>query len=208
MSDFLTKTYETSCNDKYNCINEHLPTLSEYASKSEHVTECGVESCPSSWAFLNGLRQNGSEKKRLLSVDLKYHPNITKVKRTARQTGVDYLFMQGNVLFLEFEPTDLLFIDTWHVYGQLKRELNKLHKYARKWIILHDTTVDGERGETLRRGWNAVQQSEESDIPVEEITRGIWPAVEEFLQSHADEWKLVERRTNCNGLTILERIKQ
>lgn len=205
MSDFLERTYNSCCEDRGNCINEHLPTLYEYAKKSTHVTECGVETCPSSWSFLKGLQENGQTEKRLVSADLNYHSNISKVKRTARQVGVSYLFMQGNDLFLEFEETDLLFIDTWHVYGHLKRELEKLHVFARKWIILHDTTVDGERGETLRRGWNAAKQSEETDIPIEEITRGIWPAVEEFLENHKDQWKLLERRVNCNGLTILER---
>lgn len=154
MDSFLDDTFKKCCDDRFNCINEHLPTLYEYATQSEHVTECGVESCPSSWAFLRGLRDNNKEQKRLLSADLNYHPNITKVKMIARNLNISYQFMQGNDLFLQFEQTDLLFIDTWHVYGHLKRELRKLSPLAKKWIILHDTTVDGERGESLRRNWN------------------------------------------------------
>jgi hypothetical protein len=34
--------------------------------------------------------------------------------------------------------------------------------------------------------------------------RGLWPAVEEFLQENKN-WSLKERFTHNNGLTILER---
>jgi hypothetical protein len=37
---------------------------------------------------------------------------------------------------------------------------------------------------------------------VEEIYKGLWPAVEEFLESNND-WYLVKRFTNNNGLTII-----
>lgn len=103
--------------------------------------------------------------------------------------------------------TDLLFIDTWHVYGQLKRELAHWHEHVAKYIILHDTTVDAEQGETLRNGWNPHQQSKETGIPVEEITRGLWPAVEEFLAAHP-EWVLERRFTHNNGLTVLRRVQE
>ena len=78
------------------------------------------------------------------------------------------------------DNVDLTFIDTWHVYGQLKRELNKFSKITNKYIIMHDTTVDEIYGETIRMGWNAEEQSIESGIPVEEINKGLWPAIEDF----------------------------
>ena len=61
-------------------------------------------------------------------------------------------------------------------------------------------------GETIRNEWNAEEQSRESGIPVEEIRKGLWPAVEEFLQSHP-EWKIELRLTNNNGLTVLSRVE-
>ncbi len=103
------------------------------------------------------------------------------------------------------EKTDLLFIDTWHVYGHLKRELDRWNTYANKYIILHDTTVDGEVGESARHKWDIPKQMLESGLSREEIERGLWPAVEEFLALHP-EWKLKERYTNNNGLTVLERV--
>lgn len=111
-----------------------------------------------------------------------------------------------NNLELNFtENYDLTFIDTWHVYGQLKRELAKFAPITNKYIIMHDTTVDEFKGETIRRRWNAVEQSIQSGIPVDEINKGLWPAVQEFLDSNP-EWVLHERFTNNNGLTILRRI--
>jgi hypothetical protein len=45
----------------------------------------------------------------------------------------------------------------------------------------------------------------ESGFSEEEIRKGLWPAVEEFLIDHP-EWRLKERFTNNNGLTVLERV--
>jgi hypothetical protein len=41
-----------------------------------------------------------------------------------------------------------------------------------------------------------------------EITTGLWPAIEEFLENNRNEWTLLARYTNNNGLTILKRTKQ
>ena len=51
---------------------------------------------------------------------------------------------------------------------------------------------------------DANQQSKLSGYPIEEILRGLWPAVTEFLQNN-DDWYLKERYTNNNGLTVLAR---
>ena len=99
----------------------------------------------------------------------------------------------------------MLFIDTWHVYGHLKRELALWHPYVKKYIAMHDTQVDGVYGETIRNGSDAVKQSQETGIPVEEIRRGLRPAIEEFMAGHP-EWKLKAYYVNNNGLTILERV--
>jgi len=51
-------------------INEHLPTLSYYASLCESVFETGVRGCVSIWAFLDGLMNNESSTKRLFLNDI------------------------------------------------------------------------------------------------------------------------------------------
>ena len=59
-----------------------------------------------------------------------------------------------------------------------------------------------EIGESVRSGWDIYKQSIVTGISVEEIYKGLWPAVEEFLESNND-WYLVKRFTNNNGLTII-----
>jgi hypothetical protein len=41
---------------------------------------------------------------------------------------------------VEIERTDMLFIDTWHKYGQLSEELRMHSPNVDKYIVLHDTT--------------------------------------------------------------------
>jgi hypothetical protein len=113
-------------------------------------------------------------------------------------------FFRGSDLECPLMETDLLFLDTWHVYGQLRRELARWHPVVRKYIALHDTEIDGERGETLRNKWDPETQSAATGIPVNEITRGLQPAIQEFLAEHP-EWTLATEYRNNNGLTILVR---
>jgi hypothetical protein len=185
-------------------IHEHLPTLLRYARECSHVTECGVRTCVSSYAFAEALRERPGT--RIIQVDPQSHPNIDTFQSECKAEGLDTVFYCKTDLDCPLEVTDLLFLDTWHVYGQLKRELARWHPGVRKYIILHDTTVDEWQGETIRNGWDAVRQSRDSGIPIHEIRKGLWPAVTEFLAAHP-EWRLRERFTNNNGLTILERTR-
>jgi hypothetical protein len=117
---------------------------------------------------------------------------------------IDYQFI--NNLNLELSETyDLTFIDTWHVYGQLKRELAKFAPITNKYIIMHDTTVDEWYGETVRLNLDGHRQSIESGFTLDEIHKGLWPAIEEFLKDNPN-WVIHERFAHNNGLTILRRI--
>jgi hypothetical protein len=184
-------------------INEHLPTLYSYASKCNSVVECGVRTVVSSYAFAFALKDRSNT--QLTLVDPSKSGNVEQFLKECTDSGLDARFFEQSDLDCPLIKTDLLFIDTWHVYGQLKRELARWNSSVSKYIIMHDTTIDEWRGETLRAGWDAQKQSEQFGIPVEEITKGLWPAIAEFLQQHP-EWKLKQRFTNNNGLTVLERI--
>jgi hypothetical protein len=70
---------------------------------------------------------------------------------------------------------------------------------------MHDTSIDEWDGETIRNNWNAQKQSYKTGIPVDEINKGLRPAIDEFLNNNK-EWILKERHINNNGLTILEKI--
>lgn len=184
-------------------IQEHLVTLHEYASQCNSVFETGVRGCVSSWAFLYGLLNNDNGvKKKLLCNDIKVC-DIDELLEASKSFDIEINCIWGDNLLIDIsENYDITFIDTWHVYGQLKRELDKFSKITNKYIIMHDTTVDGEMGESVRCGCDIKRQSIESGIPVHEIRKGLWPAVEEFLENNKD-WYLVKRFTNNNGLTII-----
>jgi len=204
----IIDSYNSLCTNSYpnknsSDIMEHLPTLYNYTKECDSVFETGVRGCISSWAFYKGLiESNGKNKKSLFMNDIN-KCDIDDLLLVSRNFDIDVHYEWKNNLLLELKQNyDITFIDTWHVYGQLKRELEKFSKTTNKYIIMHDTTVDEIYGETIRCGWDAETQSKNTGIPVEEINKGLWPAVSEFLENN-EEWYLKERFTNNNGLTIL-----
>jgi hypothetical protein len=202
--DSVKSKHEYLCNT-YSDIHEHLPTLYEYATKCESIVELGVRKCVSTWSFVYGLLNNNSDKKSMFINDI-IECDISELLDATKDLDIDVKYEWVNDLELSFDKNvDLTFIDTWHVYGQLKRELNKFSQITNKYIIMHDTTVDAIEGETVRLEWDAEKQSEETGIPVDEIKCGLWKAIEEFLENN-ENWILRERYHNNFGLTILERI--
>ena len=204
MSVNVFNKYDFLCRSRSD-INEHLPTLYKYATECESVFETGVRGCVSSWALVYGLLNNNSSKKTILLNDI-VPCDIKELLNYTADLPIDiqYSWMNNLDLNLSYE-VDLTFIDTWHIYGQLKRELAKFSKITRKYIIMHDTTVDEWIGESIRENFDIDAQVKSSGFPREEITRGLWPAVTEFLSMHP-EWVLHERYINNNGLTVLRKV--
>lgn len=199
--DYTVNKYKVLCSTPSD-INEHLVTLEKYARECESIFETGVRGCVSSWAFLHGLMHNKSSKKVLFMNDID-ECNVEDLMDKAKLFGVAASYEWKNNLKLNIETNyDMTFIDTWHVYGQLKRELDLFSKITNKYIIMHDTTVDEWNGETIRMNMNAKEQSEISGFSIEEINKGLWPAIDEFLANNPT-WKIKDRFTHNNGLTIL-----
>lgn len=200
-TSMLKSRYEAKC--RIPCdINEHLPTLLKYAQKCDSITECGVCNIVSSYAFATGLLGNPNGVFKM--VDPYRSHNIDMFTDMCEREGIRVKYFQDSDLTCPCEETDLLFIDTWHVYAQLKRELAHWHSHVKKYIVMHDTTVDEWYGESVRGNHDIARQSRESGFPPDEIAKGLWPAITEFLSDHP-EWKLEERFTNNNGLTVLSR---
>lgn len=184
---------ETKYNQKCNQggdIYQHLPVLRKYAEKCNHITEMGVWKINSTWAFLAGRPDV------LVSIDRK-HPkefgaNIDEVYDAASKADIKYSFIQDDTLEVEIDKTDLLFIDTWHVYQQLKAELDLHGNKVKKYIIMHDTFTYGKVG-TMHHQVGSVR------------ALGLQKAIDEFLDENK-EWIVHEVFTNNNGLTILKRI--
>lgn len=196
ISTDLEMMYQWAKNTPGN-INEHIPTLYEYAKECEHIVEMGTGAYPvSSWGFLR------AKPKKFITIDAGDPQLISEAKKIAQANDIDFEFIKADTGHpdLDIEETDLLFIDTWHTYDQLKQEF-KLHAHkAKKYIVLHDTTTFGDKDE----GYGAPYYP---DLHVQpKSQRGVWPAVEEFLAENND-WRLVIRYTNNNGLTILKRVE-
>lgn len=204
--ELVKQKYEMQCITPSD-INEHLPTLFEYSKQCESVIECGVRGIVSSWAFIYGLLNNEKNKKKIIMNDI-HDFNLNEVERLTKNTNILIEKKIINNLNLELDENyDMVFIDTFHVYGQLKRELNKFSKITNKYIIMHDTEVDAINGEYLRLYYcipDIKELSISTGIPVEEIKCGLRPAINEFLQENKN-WVVHQHFTNNNGLTILKR---
>ena len=170
-------------------MREHMTTIKKYASRCKLIVEFGVYDCTSTWALIAGRPQ------KLTSYDLVRRQEVDEVEQAVSGSGTEFKFVTGDTAEIKIEETDLLFIDSMHTYGHLKKELALHSQKVSKFIVLHDTTTFG----------SIDQHSEHRLINgVLNTGRGLWPAVEEFISVGSD-WKVDQRFTNCNGLTILVR---
>ena len=202
--NFIETKFNELCNIESD-INEHLPVLMNLSKECNTICEFGVRSIVSTWAFLTGLLKNDSDVKKLISLDIENIYSIKDVIDVANTNGIEMTFVHEDSIKYEIPETDMLFIDTWHIYGHLKCELATHHTKVRKYIVMHDTELDKIHGETIRCGWDAIAQSITSGYPVEEINMGLQKAIDEFLETNK-EWGVSKVYTNNNGLTILKRL--
>lgn len=174
-------------------INQHIETLYKYGKKCDHITEMGVRWVSSTWPLLY------SNPKKIISYDIVKNPNINEVINLSKEYGINFSFIEVDVLKIEIEPTELLFIDTLHTYNQLSKELKLHSNKVSKYIILHDTTTFGRKDEMI--------YNHASDIVREKTEKqGLMTAIEDFLKNdEGNQWKILEIFENNNGLTVLER---
>ena len=171
-------------------INEHLPKLREYAKKSKHITEMGVRTVVSTWAFLAG------KPKKLVCYDLGRHPSVDEAELLAIDAKIEFEFHEKSVLEVEIEETDFLFIDTFHTATQLEKELALHAGKVRKYIGFHDTHTFWEKGEP---------PYETTGGKGLDCGRGLKYALEPFMAAHP-EWQLEYTTSANNGLTIIKRV--
>jgi hypothetical protein len=158
-------------------IHEHLPLLHDLARQCRHVTEFGTRTGISTTALLF------AQPERLVAYDVRRSPQVDVLAAVAGRT--DFVFIQEDVLRVEIEETDLLFIDAPHTPDRLKEQLRLHAGKARGYLVLHGATARGDEGEPPG-------------------SPGLWPAVEEFLAQGT--FTLKERFKNNNGLAVLERV--
>lgn len=192
--------YEKHCTQSSD-INEHLPNLRKLAKECSSVVEMGIRDVVSTWGLLQGLSESAQTPRSYLGVDLNYPPTNKAhlAQELANAHQISFQIWLGNNFYFEMPPTDLLFIDTFHTYRHLTFELETFSPQVRKYIAMHDTSAPwGERDEPG-------DQKLEYPAHIHLHKRGLWAAVEDFLQTHP-EWRLKERYFNNAGFTVLERI--
>jgi len=183
MSSFLEQEYKIACTTPSD-INEHLHILKQLADECEHVTEMGTRSGVSTRAFLNS-------DVILRAYDLFLDQRMIELFEHAAEEGKNVQYIEDNVLEVEIDETDMLFIDTWHCYDQLIQELNLHASKVKKYLVFHDTQTYAVTSEEFlgRRGSN-----------------GLLPAIIHYMIANPGVWQFKIHRTNNNGLSVLERI--
>ena len=177
----LAGIFKMACGDVQSDINEHLPTLLKYGRMVDHITELGVRGGCSTLAWWY------AEPKTLRCYDIadcNAHDVLMREVKGADE--FDYKFIQADVLGIEIEETDLLFIDTYHTYTQLSKELFLHGNKSRRYLIFHDTATFGLRGEDYK-------------------TPGIMAAIYEFILKNP-HWLIGEVFTNNNDLLVLQKV--
>jgi hypothetical protein len=196
----LRDQYEAAC-QKPSDICEHVSTLRALAAECSSVVEIGTRSMVSTWGLLQGLAENRSPHRSYLGIDLEAPPQeiLTKARWLAQENGISFSFWQANDMDIDIEPTELLFIDSLHTYCHLTYELETFSPKVKKYIALHDTSWE-------RVIDDPAYQGDYSEYPpaYDRTKRGLWAAVEDFLDRHP-EWTLHKRYFNNNGFTILKR---
>ena len=199
-------------------ISYHLPFLHAYAQNSDSVLELGTgKNFRASWAFLRGLAEGKRDnitarrKRFMVGVDLLNIPQTERIQQIATEHNIEYHFHQDNDLTLPiaamYGKFDLTFIDTWHCFGQVMRELAIYPAITRKYLIFHDVNIDGVYGEDIRLGTDLGESVKRTNMSYAEIAIGLRPALNWFTENHSDEWKAVLWTDDVVGLVVLERIK-
>ena len=194
----IEKMYQLYCTEslKYRSgdIQEHLPTLREYARKVEHVTEMGVRDGASTIAI------GAASPKTMVSYDIIQQARMQKVVSLLEESKIDFKFILGDVLKLKIDKTDMLFIDTLHTYNQLITELRLHQSRVKKYIILHDTVSFGFKDEKIYSHASGVVKQMKKE------KEGLITAIDDFLKRNK-KWVIEAQFKNNNGLTVLRRVK-
>jgi len=125
--------------------DKHLLTLYSIAisMKSKNILELGVRGGSTTLPLLLAAKENGGS---LVSVDIEdteFTPDdkqLSKIWTFKKQDALEYLAGLEEKLFL-----DLVYIDDWHSYEHVKRELELLDKHILPdgIILLHDLMYGG-----------------------------------------------------------------
>jgi Glycosyl transferase family 2 len=155
-------------------LNQHMEKFKELSSKVGHVTEFSDRK-ESMIGFLAG------RPKKFISHNSENEAVVRITTEFAKQEGLDFEHIPNSSTNGEIEETDLLFLDTRHDFQFVLEHLNKYHSKVKRFIVLHDTAIFGEKF---------------NDGP------GILPALRLFMGKNR-QWTIVHHTMDQYGLTVL-----
>ena len=178
-------------------LKEHAPA---------HVTEMGVRNAVSSWTFAQYAAERAAAGRAIeyVATDITRREPVGALDAAmAGCPGVAYAFREGDDLTIPQWDTDFLFLDTWHTYRQLAKELLRWAPRTRGVLVLHDTALFGGRDEGEEgHGEKPVDEALFSGVAPGSV--GLLAAVNQFLASPAGaRWRVAQQNDNCNGIMVL-----
>lgn len=208
MVEYIESLFINLKNEKSD-INEHLETLKKLSSECDTVIELGIR-----WMVsIIALAVSGC--KNIYGYDV-IHPSafdgnrFENLEKYCKKYNLNLNIVQGDVLELTTIPEcDLLFIDTFHAYRQLKSELFLFSDKVKKYIVMHDTNSYAEIDEAYisKKEWFEKYKNNEIINEIVDINcekQGLKNAIEDFLSENKD-WEIFKIYENNNGLTVLKR---
>lgn len=185
----IDEIFNRWCENKSHAMHGHMERLLALGHECKHITEFGTRRGASTAAFI------AARPETIVCYDIKKLLEVDELENAAVEAEVKFEFRSQSTINpnLLIDETDLLFIDTWHAYSQLKRELKQTSR-VRKYIVLHDT--------------EDFAHEDEQDMyasGLEKMGFGLVPAILEFLESH-EEWEKFAHYEDSSGLTVLKRL--
>ncbi|AYV85932.1 MAG: hypothetical protein Solivirus2_3 [Solivirus sp.] len=183
-------------------INEHLALISELAGECTSALEISTQGSSSLYALAAGIgKKEGGHL---------YYINSARIEQgefcqNCAIAGIHLTFFNESSINFEVKKIgsiDLLFIDSIHSYFHILKELRVLAPITRKYIVMHDTTIDAHLSELKRMGMNVKEYCDKYGCKRWEAERGVEGAITLFLQENSD-WMIKTKRENNNGLTVL-----
>ena len=190
LMELMNRTLKTK-NDGGEQYFEHVLTFFSIAlqMKTKKILELGVKDGGSSYPFLVACKVLGGH---LTSVDIKSNVWIAPEDLAEYQT-----FIQSDAIeFLtkNTEKYDLIYVDDWHSYPHVKKELEEIDRISDEntIILLHDLM-----GNSEPNYWSPIDYDENGEWGL----GGPYRAVEELDK---EKWEWMTIPTN-HGLTILRK---
>lgn len=159
-------------------FNQHMPKLRELADDCDTVVDISLRQ-------ESFIALAASKAKRVFSYSNEF---LFPAQKVLDLKGKDASRLRIDpATVIDIPPCDLLFLNTRHTADQVYRELRFFSPIVKRYIVLHNTQIYGERGEG---------HSDQAQVA------GILVAVRKFLRDNP-VWSVVYHTQDQYGLTVL-----